>query len=654
MYWELMLWQQYLFSGDARLLADTYPNLTNWLAYLEPYRQGTGLLDIPGWRIADYTTGAVMENDGQNITLNALYYENLRIAANVAATLGRAAEAGTYATKADQLKTAINANLFTGGNSYFTKVGSSQRLALGAAWALRFGIVPEASKSAVAAWIRSQDVLIGGYGGEAFYSGTYECGGLGDFIVADLFRYQEMLGGNQTCWEDFSKGGEFNHAWTAYPAHIFPRYIAGIQPTGPGFATFNIKPEVRGLSSAQATVPTVRGDITSRWDAATPGQLSLNCTVPANSTALIHVPISTVTNAAIREGGTLIWTNGVYSGGVPGILSCDGADDRFVRLVVGSGSYDFQVAGKPLAVAVAPLLRDSFTVSASSVSANAELEQRQSGVLAPVYWRSHFGNADWQSQVGNSDNGNPDTLLLAGFSGTPIPGETLAANFATSNSGPLTVRFDARLRNNNGDNAHWTSFCLSGSPFGGSPFITDSTAAFGILFRGNSATEVWREGTNLGPTALSWTSDATVSSTIKVVISDTAGTGSPFTGNGSVARVYSPESTLIGSYPLTQLTGAYFSFGTYMSLWEVANLNISTVSLAPASLDAVVSGTNLVLSWPADHVGWALTNQTNRLNLGVSGNLDDWQRLAGSELTNQLALPFLVTQPAGFYRLTYP
>jgi len=344
MYWPMMLWKHYLFTGDAKLLEDTYQNLTMWMNWVEKTKQSTGLIDPPGWRIGDYA-GGIMENNGQNIAANSLYYENLNIAAKVAFVLHRTKDATAYAAKAVVLKTAINTHLLSGGNSYLTKVGSSQRLPLGAAWALRFDIVPSENKAKVAAWIRTQKIYIGGYGGEAFYSGAYSVGGLGDFIVADLNRYQYMLSGNRTIWESFSSpspDNETNHAWTSYPAYIFQYYIAGIQPTGAAFSTFNIKPEIGGLTYAQATVSTVKGDISSRWELDSQGKLKLSCTIPANSSALIHFPTGNLKNAVICEGNNIIWENSRCSS-TDASVSYDGKDKRFTRFIVGSGNYTFSI-----------------------------------------------------------------------------------------------------------------------------------------------------------------------------------------------------------------------------------------------------------------------------------------------------------------------
>ncbi|TAE74428.1 MAG: hypothetical protein EAZ65_01780 [Verrucomicrobia bacterium] len=353
MHWLLMLWEQYTFTGDAKILADLWPNLVKWMTWAESLTQSTGLIDAPGWRVADYA-GGIMENDGQNIALNSFYYRNLQLAREIALLLGHETEASAWQNRASSLKSAINSQLFD-GTSYLTKLGGGQRIAIGTAFALRFGLVPKTSLPQVIAWLRKQPAHVGGYGGYTYYQGAYEAGGLGDLIVSDLIRYQYMLAGNRTIWESFARpnpDNETNHAWTAYPAELFPRYIAGIAPTGPAFSTFHIKPETRGLTHAKATVPSVRGDIVSDWKRASPRKFGLTCTIPGNTTALVHIPLDGMKNVTIREGITPLWSNGVLSNKMAG-LTFDGADARHVRFRVGSGSYNFTATGT--AVPLPPL-----------------------------------------------------------------------------------------------------------------------------------------------------------------------------------------------------------------------------------------------------------------------------------------------------------
>ena len=359
MHWPLMLWQQYLFTGDSRLLSDLWPNLVKWMAWAESNTKESGLLDAPGWRIADYA-GGIMENDGENIALNALYFGNLEVAREIARTLGHAAEAAAWDARATALKTAINTHLFD-GTAYLTKRGGGQRIALGAAYAFRFGLVPEDARAKVAAWMREQPAHVGGYGGYTYYQGLYAAGGMGDLAVADLIRYQYMLAGNRTIWESFgrpSPDNETNHAWTAYPAEIFPRRIAGIAPTGPAFSTFSLQPETRGLTFAEAAVPSVRGDIRVRWERSAAGGLRLRCGIPANTTALLHLPLDSLKDATVTEGGVVLWSKGAAGQSAPGI-AFSGADESHVRFTVGSGSYDFTVSGTPVALPALTVIADN-------------------------------------------------------------------------------------------------------------------------------------------------------------------------------------------------------------------------------------------------------------------------------------------------------
>ena len=94
---------------------------------------------------------------------------------------------------------------------------------------------------------------------------------------------------------------------------------------------------------------------------------------------------------------------------------------------------------------------------------------------------------------------------------------------------------------------------------------------------------------------------------------------------------------------------------------DLSQTNVYTVNvlLQPSQtvphLTNSVSGNNLVLSWPADHLGYRLLMQTNNLNKGVSGNTNDWGTVAGSTsitATNIAIIKSGVTNE--YYKLVYP
>jgi PKD repeat protein len=67
-----------------------------------------------------------------------------------------------------------------------------------------------------------------------------------------------------------------------------------------------------------------------------------------------------------------------------------------------------------------------------------------------------------------------------------------------------------------------------------------------------------------------------------------------------------------------------------------------------------VSGNNLVLSWPADHLGYRLLVQTNNLNKGVSANISDWGTVAGSTTNTSMSIQIIKATNNAYYRLVNP
>jgi autotransporter-associated beta strand protein len=113
-------------------------------------------------------------------------------------------------------------------------------------------------------------------------------------------------------------------------------------------------------------------------------------------------------------------------------------------------------------------------------------------------------------------------------------------------------------------------------------------------------------------------------------------------------------ASLPGSYPING-GGLTANFGNYVFVQAAGNATALTITVntSPVSLtiDRIGSASGIVpdsviVSWPADHLGWRLQVQTNSLS---SGN---WSDVAGSSATNQIYLtPDAIT---GIYRLIYP
>ena len=341
MYWPMLLWQQYLFSGDETLLREMSPRLTSFLEWIKPSQDQTTKLLNPAtvWRISDYV-GGNMPNGGYNAVTACQYYEDLRIASHIFSVLEETDRSKDYLQQAEAVKTGINSNLFN-GEFYLARPDRKEMFPLASAWAMRFDIESVPAKPKILGTInRAGKPNIGGYGGDAIYSGMLNAGD-GDFVVRDLIRYRPMLEENKANWEGFYPGRdvEVNHAWTAYPAYIFLKYICGIQPTSGGFATFDVRPETGGLTFAEGAVPTVKGLITIRWEKGAAGQLTLLIHVPANTRATIYIPKLVNGDFTVTESGKRLWPaeSAIDDSGVATIS--DTPDS--IKCLVGGGNYRF-------------------------------------------------------------------------------------------------------------------------------------------------------------------------------------------------------------------------------------------------------------------------------------------------------------------------
>ena len=56
-------------------------------------------------------------------------------------------------------------------------------------------------------------------------------------------------------------GKSLCHAWGASPVYLLGKYYLGVKPTGPGYSTYLVEPDLGGLEWMQGKVPTPDGEI---------------------------------------------------------------------------------------------------------------------------------------------------------------------------------------------------------------------------------------------------------------------------------------------------------------------------------------------------------------------------------------------------------
>lgn len=78
---------------------------------------------------------------------------------------------------------------------------------------------------------------------------------------------------------------------------------------------------------------------------------------------------------------------------------------------------------------------------------------------------------------------------------------------------------------------------------------------------------------------------------------------------------------------------------------------VSTIAVNRTNITATVSGSQLILSWPADHTGWLLQAQTNSLAVGLGTN---WVTIPGTDSSNTYTNIMNTSNGSVFYRLISP
>lgn len=78
---------------------------------------------------------------------------------------------------------------------------------------------------------------------------------------------------------------------------------------------------------------------------------------------------------------------------------------------------------------------------------------------------------------------------------------------------------------------------------------------------------------------------------------------------------------------------------------------VATVNTSPTNITFAVSGSQLTLSWPADHIGWRLQVQTNSTAVGLSTN---WVNVPGATTVDTMTFTNDPNNGTVFYQMVYP
>lgn len=361
-YGEYVTWfvnnhyEHWLYTGDRAYLQQWWPALTKAMAWLESVRA-----QDPQGLIAFGSVGSCghygYSDCGHETYVNALYARNLDQMATLASALGVASDSGTYASRSSALEAAINTQLWddtTGAyrlsreipNAYpqdanatavLTGIASPDQARRAmtylqrTSWS-RYGALTVAPSTPNPAIQPFYEPLPSGFEASARLD-LFDPSGIAQQSAFQLMRtfwgYQLSQDPGGTYWEKVNLQGQpgiaqftsLAHGWAAAPTTTLTTQVLGVNPTGPGFSTFDLVPHPGDLTWSQGVVPTPKGDISASWRTTSNG-FDLQATTPAATTGRLAVPTDGVATKVTLDGRT-VWDGQRAVGGAQ--ATSDGA-----------------------------------------------------------------------------------------------------------------------------------------------------------------------------------------------------------------------------------------------------------------------------------------------------------------------------------------
>lgn len=338
----LIAWNDYLYTGDNRMLWSTYQQLKPDLLTTLQERNGlistTTGLQTPEFLASIKSKGKIKdivdwpsrgkglnekdggETDGfvftdYNAVVNAYYDEGLKVMSYLARALGKDKESQKYLQQAESVGLLFNHSFWNKDkNCYQDGLTTSHASLHSNIFPLAFGIVPEDRQCSVVRFIESRGMACSVYGAQFLLDALYHTGDA-DYALHLLTKtddrsWYNMLRAGATitmeAWDQkYKPNQDWNHAWGCAPANVIPMKLLGVQPLLPGFSEVSIKPQIGDLKWVEALVPTIRGGIRMRVENKKNGY-HLQFTLPANMQAKVYLPFS-FRGYSVKDNGRKIY-----------------------------------------------------------------------------------------------------------------------------------------------------------------------------------------------------------------------------------------------------------------------------------------------------------------------------------------------------------
>ena len=243
---------------------------------VRPAPDGATPKDIVDWAKC-YRDGFVFRE--VNTVVNALHIRNLRGLSAIAAAIGRDSDTALFAAEAEQTFAAFQETLWDASRGrYRDGAGTDHATVQGNAMALACGAVPPERVAAVADYVAAKGFSCSTYMAQFVLEALFKAGRDRDAIAlmaSPAHRgWLAMMERGATITPEFwdlampEKGRipDMNHAWSTAPLNMIGRFVLGVEPAAPGFATIGVRPHPGDLRRIAGTAPTPRGPVRLAMD----------------------------------------------------------------------------------------------------------------------------------------------------------------------------------------------------------------------------------------------------------------------------------------------------------------------------------------------------------------------------------------------------
>lgn len=314
-------WQTYINYGDPRLLERYYPQMEQWINYVERYSVDGLLKQWPGteyrnWYLGDWATPeGIDQTDPLSVDLvaNCFISQCYDTMSKIANVLGRSDDKSKYENKHTEINQLIHAKFYQADtNSYST--GTQIDLA----YPMLVGATPDDKQAGILKTLyaetkeRFKGHLSTGLVGVQILTEWATHTGNADWMYNMLKKraypgYLYMIdNGATTTWEHWN--GERSHIHNCYNGigAWFYQALGGIIPdeSSPGYRHVFIKPQlVDGISWVKVSKDIPQGKLTVEWRIEN-GKYFLDVNTPVACTATVIPPMEgeiTINNVQIRD-----------------------------------------------------------------------------------------------------------------------------------------------------------------------------------------------------------------------------------------------------------------------------------------------------------------------------------------------------------------